>query len=384
MKNDKNRAWIEIDLDALKHNIDEIKRAISQKTKIMAVVKANATGHGSVLIARELERLGITDFAVATLDEAIELRDNGIKGNILILGYTSFENLQYVIDYDLIQTIVDYDYFKNFEKTELTKKLKCHVKINTGMNRLGESYKNIENLSEIYESDKLEVLGTFSHFCVVDSNNEKDVDFTKMQIANFNSCISKLQESSLNLGSIHLQGSYGVTNCPELCFDFVRMGIFMYGVDSSSGAYQKNRIDLKPIMTLKARISSIKEIGAGESVSYGRVYETNEPRRVAAVSIGYADGFPRCLSENGMFVKIKGMYAKVIGSICMDQMMVDITDIEGVIAGEEVILIDAKDDNLSAIAVSSKAGNIATEFLSRLGARLPRIGFYEKDKDEKK
>lgn len=377
MKNKKNRAWIEINLSNLEHNIEKITEAISKKTKIMAVVKANATGHGSVLIATELEKMGITDFAVASLEEAIELRENGIKGNILIFGYTDFENLEDVIKYDLIQTIVDYDYSKKIERLDLSGKLKCHVKINTGMNRLGEGFDKTDNLAAIYENKKLDILGIYSHLSVVDSSSDEDVEFTNKQIDNFNFCISSLQEKGYELGKTHLFGSYGVTNCDKLEYDFVRMGIFMYGVDSSPNAYQKNRLDLRPILSLKSRISSIKNISKGENVSYGRVYKANEPRTVASVSIGYADGVPRNLSEKDLFVKVRNSYAKVIGRICMDQLIIDVTDIKGVTEGDEVSLIDIYDEKLSAMDIAVKSDNIATEFLSRLGSRLPRIGYYE-------
>lgn len=382
MKNKKDRAWIEINLSRLKHNVEIINNAMPAKTKIMAVVKANATGHGSILVAKELEHLGITDFAVASLEEAIELRENGIKGNILIFGFTSFENLEDVIKYDLMQTIIDYSYSEKIKQLGLSKKLKCHVKINTGMNRLGENHDNIENLTRIYENDKLDIRGTFSHFCVADSEKEEHVKFSKLQIENFNRCIEVLQGKGFDLGKIHLQASYGLTNYPELEYDFVRMGIFLYGVDSSLGAYQKNRLDLKPILSLKARISSIKEISEGESVSYGRVYKAPSTRKVAAISIGYADGFPRSLVDNDMYVKINGQFAKIIGSICMDQTMIDVTDIENVSIGDEVVFIDAEDEKFSALNMATKSGNIVTEFLSRLGARLPRIGFYDDKKDE--
>ena len=179
-----DRAWVEVNLENLEHNINEIKKVIQPKTKIMAVVKANAYGHGSILIAEKLSEIGINDFAVATLDEAIELRKHNIKGNILILGYTNFEDLKYVIQYDLIQTIVDYNYSEKIKELKLSQKLNCHIKINTGMNRIGERYDNMDRLIKIYENPRLNILGTFSHLCVADSDKKEDIEFTEKTLIN--------------------------------------------------------------------------------------------------------------------------------------------------------------------------------------------------------
>ena len=189
----KDRAWIEIDLDNLVNNISEIKKIISPKTKIMAVVKANAYGHGALLTARKLSEIGITDFAVATLEEGIYLRKNNIQGNILILGFTNFDDLKYVMKYDLIQTIIDYDYSEKIKELNFNEKLKCHIKINTGMNRLGEKYNHLDKLYKIYENEKLNILGTFSHLCVADSNTKEDIDFTNRQIELFNETIKRIK-----------------------------------------------------------------------------------------------------------------------------------------------------------------------------------------------
>ena len=180
----RDRAWIEINLENLENNIKEIKSVIPETCKIMAIVKANAYGHGMIEVAKKLDEIGIEDFAVATLSEGIKLRKNNITGNILILGYTDINEIENIIKYDLIQTIVDYEYAKKIEQMKLEKKLKVHIKINTGMNRIGESYKNIENLINIYKMKNTEILGTFSHLCVSDSTKKDDIEFTNMQINN--------------------------------------------------------------------------------------------------------------------------------------------------------------------------------------------------------
>ena len=368
-----DRAWVEVNLENLEHNINEIKKVIQPKTKIMAVVKANAYGHGSILIAEKLSEIGINDFAVATLDEAIELRKHNIKGNILILGYTNFEDLKYVIQYDLIQTIVDYNYSEKIKELKLSQKLKCHIKINTGMNRIGERYDNIDKLIKIYENPMLNILGTFSHLCVADSDKKEDIEFTEKQIENFNKCIKQLKENGQDVGKVHLQSSYGAINYNTETYDYVRIGIIMYGVNSDNTSYQKNKLDLKPVLSLKARVTSVKEINKDDSVSYGRTYIADSNRKIASISIGYADGIPRCLSDKNMLVKVNGNYSKVIGRICMDQCVIDVTDVKEIKTGDVVYIIDCDDINLSSEKFAMNADTITNEFLSRLGNRLPRI-----------
>lgn len=368
-----DRAWVEVNLENLEHNINEIKKVIQPKTKIMAVVKANAYGHGSILIAEKLSEIGINDFAVATLDEAIELRKHNIKGNILILGYTNFEDLKYVIQYDLIQTIVDYNYSEKIKELKLSQKLNCHIKINTGMNRIGERYDNMDRLIKIYENPRLNILGTFSHLCVADSDKKEDIEFTEKQIENFNKCIKQLKENGQDVGKVHLQSSYGAINYNTETYDYVRIGIIMYGVNSDNTAYQKNKLDLKPVLSLKARVTSVKEINKDDSVSYGRTYIADSNRKIASISIGYADGFPRCLSNKNMLVKVNGNYSKVIGRICMDQCVIDVTDVKEIKTGDVVYIIDCDDINLSSEKFAMNADTITNEFLSGLGNRLPRI-----------
>ncbi len=373
-KNDleTDRAWIEVDLENLENNINQIKKVISYKTKIMAVIKANAYGHGALIISKKLLEIGINDFAVATLDEAVTLRKNNIGGNVLILGYTNFADLKYVIKYDLIQTIVDYNYSEKIKELDLKDRLKCHVKINTGMNRIGEKYDSIDKICKIYENEKLNILGSFSHLCVADSREVEDIEFTKTQINRFNECIRVLKSKGYDTGAIHLQSSYGTINYVGLNYDYVRIGILMYGVNSSKDSYELNKLELKPVLSVKARITSIREIEANDSVSYGRTYIAQQRRKIATISIGYADGIPRNLSNKDMFVKVNEEYGIVIGRICMDQMLIDITSLSNVNVGDIVTII-GQDEKISAEEVSYKAGTITNELLCRLGDRLKRI-----------
>lgn len=368
----QNRAWIEINLDNLENNIKQIKNIISSQTKIMAVVKANAYGHGMIEISKKLNQIGITDFAVATLDEGITLREAGIKGNILILGYTNFNNIDYLLKYNLIQTIVDYEYAKRINQMDLKEKLKVHIKINTGMNRIGESYKNIDKLIDIYQMQNLEILGTYSHLCVSDSLKEDDKLFTNKQITNFFETIKTLQNLGYNTGKIHIQASYGILNYPELNCDYVRPGIIMYGVYSDESEKTKIKVNLKPVLSLKARITSIKEITQGESVSYGRTFKADKNMKIATVGIGYADGYPRNLSGKNAKVLVNGNYVNIIGRICMDQLVIDVSNLTKIEDGDIVTLI-GEEKQIKAEVVAQNSGTITNELLSRLGKRLPII-----------
>lgn len=365
----QNRAWLEINLDNLEHNVNQIKSIIPDKCKIMAIVKANAYGHGMIEIAKKLNEIGIQDFAVATLSEGINLRKNNIKGNILILGYTDLKDVEYIIKYDLIQTIVDYEYAKKIEQMKLEDKLKVHIKINTGMNRIGESYKNIDNLIKTYQIKNIEILGTYSHLCVADSLKSDGVEFTNEQINNFFECIDKIKSLGYDTGKIHIQASYGILNYTNLNCDFVRPGIIMYGVYNEDEP--KVKLDLRPVLSLKSRITSVKEIEEDESVSYGRTFIAETNKRIATVCIGYADGYPRNLGNKDVQVMVNGQFAEIIGRICMDQLIIDVSQIKEIHQGDIVTLI-GKQNEISAELIASKADTITNELLSRLGSRLGR------------
>lgn len=303
MNNSKERSWIEINTKNLEYNINKIKQIIPKTTQIMAVVKANAYGHDSIIISKKLQEIGINDFAVATLPEAITLRENNITGNILILGYTEPEELQKVIDNNIMQTIVDNNYAKSVLKANLHGKLKCHVKINTGMNRIGEFYNDFAALSEIYQNPALQIEGTFTHLCVSDSKELEDINFTKEQINRFDKAIEFIKNQGLNPGKLHTQASYGTINYTNCKYDYVRMGILMYGINASYDCYNKYNVDFKPVMAVKSKVTSIKYINPAETVSYGRTFKADNKIKIASVGIGYADGVPRALS-NILIVKI--------------------------------------------------------------------------------
>ena len=373
MNNSKERSWIEINTKNLEYNINQIKQIIPKTTQIMAVVKANAYGHDSIIISKKLQEIGINDFAVATLPEAIKLRENNITGNILILGYTEPEELQKVIDNNIMQTIVDNDYAKSVLKANLQGKLKCHVKINTGMNRIGEFYDDFAALSEIYQNPALQIEGTFTHLCVSDSDKIEDINFTKEQINRFDKAIEFIKNQGLNSGKLHTQASYGTINYTNCKYDYVRMGILMYGINASYDCYNKYNVDFKPVMAVKSKVTSIKYINPEETVSYGRTFKADNKIKIASVGIGYADGVPRALS-NRLIVKINNKKYHQIGRICMDQLMIEINDENPIAIGDEVILIDPNESKDLTLEDWAKLTNTITdEIICQFTTRLKRI-----------
>lgn len=368
----KSRAWVEISKENLIHNVTELKTLLPKGTSFMAVVKANAYGHGAVEISRILNRQGIYHFAVATAQEGVELRKHHIKGTILVLGYTPPNQASLLHRYHLTQTVTDYQYALALDSSGYS--IPVHIKVDTGMHRLGQDYHDIEQIKCIYNLKHLHVDGIFSHLCVADSLEEEDVDFTYEQIHHFDTVLEALRHAGINPGKTHIQSSYGVLNYPELGYDFARIGIAMYGVLSSNQDETKMVTDLRPVLSIKARISAIKVVHANESVGYGRQYIADHDARIAVLTIGYADGIPRDLSCGNGEVLINGQQASIIGRICMDQMMVDITglrdihvnDIATIVGHEKALTIRAED-------VTQEAGTITNELLSRIGARLERF-----------
>lgn len=373
MNNSKERSWIEINTKNLEYNINQIKQIIPKTTQIMAVVKANSYGHDSIIISKKLQEIGINDFAVATLPEAITLRENNITGNILILGYTEPEELQKVIDNNIMQTIVDNDYAKSVLKANIQGKLKCHVKINTGMNRIGEFYDDFTALIEIYQNPALQIEGTFTHLCVSDSDKIEDINFTKEQINRFDKAIEFIKNQGLNPGKLHTQASYGTINYTNCKYDYVRMGILMYGINASYDCYNKYNVEFKPVMAVKSKVTSIKYINPEETVSYGRTFKADNKIKIASVGIGYADGVPRALS-NILIVKINNKKYHQIGRICMDQLMIEINDENPIAIGDEVILIDPNESKDLTLEDWAKLTNTITdEIICQFTIRLKRI-----------
>lgn len=366
---DTDRAYLEIDLNNLEHNVKVLKRAMPQKCELMAVVKAEAYGHGLYEIATHLNKISVKAFAVATIDEGIKLRQYGVLGEILILGYTAPARAKELRKYDLTQTLIDYKYALLLDKQGYN--VMTHIKVDTGMHRLGFDAKDIEKISAVFSMKHIKVSGIYTHLCAADSIDEKDIFFTNVQIESFYNLLNQLKEKGITIPKIHIQSSYGLLNYPELKCDYVRVGVSLYGVLSSPNDRTKLHLDLRPVLSLKSRVILLREIKKGESVGYSRSFVANRDSLIALLPVGYADGYPRNLSCGKSYVLINGHQAPVVGKICMDQLAVDVTDIPNVKTGSIATLIgkDGKEE-ITAPMVAESAESITNELLSRMGHRL--------------
>lgn len=375
MKNtasDTERAWIEISIGNLRHNVETLKKIMQPGCELMAVVKAQAYGHGAVLTASHLNKMGVMAFAVATIEEGITLRKGGICGEILVLGYTDVGRAPELKKYDLMQTLISSEYAEALNNQGIA--VKAHIKIDTGMHRLGISSEELSAVRNVFLMENLKVCGMFTHLCCSDSRRAEDVAFTRGQINRFYALTDALAESGIILPKLHIQSSYGLLNYPHLACDYVRAGIALYGVLSSPGEDTVLKPELRPVLSLKSRVVLIREVEAGESVGYGRSFTAGRDTRIAILPIGYGDGFPRNLSRGKGSALIKRYVVPVVGRICMDQLAVDITDTEDVSIGDIATLAGAEGyDELSVPAVADCSGSISNELLCRMGARLPVI-----------
>ncbi|BAH41566.1 probable amino acid racemase [Brevibacillus brevis NBRC 100599] len=366
------RAWADIHLPHLQHNVREIQQVLPKDCAMMAVVKAQAYGHGGWQIARFLNKLGIDHFAVATIDEGIELRKKGVKGEILVLGYTDERRIRQIARFKLTQTVVDDEYAQTLNGYNV--KIPVHIKIDTGMGRLGESWEYTEKIAAMYRYKHLQVCGTFTHLSVADSLEASDIAYTKNQIDRFQNVIEQLKEKGINPQKLHVQSSYGVLNYGELQYDYARMGIALYGMLSKQGDKVKTSIDLRPVLSLKARVVQVKQVEKGAPVGYGRAHTAQKDSKIAIVSIGYADGVPRMLSQVGATCLIRGKRRPIIGFVCMDQLIVDISDIEEVQRGEVVTFIGRdQEEEITAEEMAQSCKTITNELVSRLGERVKRV-----------
>lgn len=366
---ENDRAWIEVDLNNLKTNVRTLKKAMPNGCNLMAVVKAEAYGHGAFEVATYINRFGVKSFAVATIDEGIELRSYGIRDEILILGFTPLVRAKELHKYDLMQTLIDENYATKLNKQGVD--VKAHIKVDTGMHRLGFDCADAETVKKAFTMQHIKVCGIYTHLCVSDSLDTEDVHFTEMQIRRFYGLIEILKKDGIEIPKIHIQSSYGLLNYPELKCNYVRVGIALYGVLSSPNDQTKLQLALCPVLSLKSQIILIRQIHSDESLGYGRTFIAERDSRIAVVPIGYADGLPRALSYGNGEVLINGQRAPIIGRICMDQLCVDVTDIGDVVIGDVVTFI-GKDgnDELSAPTVADNYNSITNELLSRMGNRL--------------
>jgi len=367
----KDRAWIELDQDSLRHNVNEFRNAMRPGCELMAVMKAEAYGHGMYEAAVCVSRMGVNAFAVASVEEGIRLRRFGISGEILILGYTDPERAKELCRYDLTQTLIDYPYARLLNQQH--KAVKVHVKVDTGMHRLGFGKGEADRIAHVFSMKYLKVCGIYTHLCAADSLEAEDVRFTKQQIGSFYGLLEKLKERGIAIPKVHIQSSYGFLNYPELPCDYVRAGIALYGVLSAPGDRTRLELDLRPVLSLKSKVVLIRKIRTGESVGYGRAFTAERDSRIAVLPLGYGDGLPRNLSCGRTQAVIRGQRVPVIGRICMDQLMVDITDAQGISVGDVAVFV-GWDGGLEVTAadLADRGGTITNEMLSRLGGRLVR------------
>ncbi len=367
----KGRAWIELSRENLAHNVRELQRILPKHTAMMPAIKANAYGHGAALVGKALQDMGISDFCVATVQEGIELRLAGITGQILVLGYTHPSQFNELAHYNLVQTVIDYPYAQVLN--DYGKALPVHVGIDTGMRRLGERSDAIEKIRAIWSFPHLKITGVYSHLCVSDGTTAEERAFTQLQIKRFRSVVDVLHKSGIYGFKTHIQSSYGILNDYEPSFDYARTGIALYGVLSRPHDHVRAAADLRPVLSLKARVECVKTLSPGEAAGYGRAFTAACERTIAVVSIGYADGIPRNGSQT-RYALLHGQKVPIVGRICMDQLFIDVTGIPNVAPGDEAVLIGSSGiQQISASDLAEQSGTISNEILSRLGSRLERI-----------
>lgn len=367
----ENRCYCEISRSAISHNIKLIQNLIPNTTKVLGIVKANGYGIGYEELAKALQKCGVEIFAVASLKEAIELRELDFKEDILILGHTATKDIPLLKKYDLIQSVFSYQHAVALSAYAV----RTHIKLDTGMSRMGVVYqKNDKRLEELIQITKVldNIEGIFTHFSVSDSDNIDDIQFSLNQIQLFDECVALLEKQGISFKYKHVANSYGIINFPELNYDFVRPGILLLGSHSSYDSFQKNKLDFKAVLTWKCRIGLIKEIKKGTPISYGRTKIVDKDMKVATITCGYADGYPRELSNRGQ-VLINGVYCNILGRVCMDQMIVDITDVDASIDDEVILVGKSGTKEIRMEDLARWCDTITNDLFCRISSRVERV-----------
>ncbi|MBO4692954.1 MAG: alanine racemase [Clostridia bacterium] len=365
------RTWAEISESAILCNLNEIKKHAGN-AKIMAVVKADAYGHSAEIVAPILQKQGVDGFAVSNIEEALSLRICGIKKPILILGYTPENYVETLAQNDISQCVYSLKYARILSDYALAAdvNLNIHLKLDTGMSRLGfDCRKDTRGIKDAIKAANLpcfNIEGIFTHFAAADSDKATDVEFTKSQYEHLLAGVKELKTAGINPQFIHCDNSAAVCRDKYTC-DFVRPGIALYGLTPDRMFDPK--LKLSPVMTVKSVVSFVKRIKTGERISYGLTYTAQKNMRIATVAAGYADGYPRALSNKGEVI-VRGKRAKIVGRICMDQFMIDVTDIDGVSMGDEVTLFG---NGLSVDGIAEACGTINYEIVCGIAPRVPRV-----------
>lgn len=370
------RTWAEIDLDRLKHNYTVYRSKIAEGTEIMCVVKASCYGHSDCAAVPYMQdELGVKWFAVSNLDEAVRLRGMGITGEILILGYTAPEDAEELVKYNIIQAILTVDHAKELNENAVGGRVRCHAAIDTGMSRIGlrgTTQEIAAQLAEIDAMDRLCLEGAFTHYAVADTLTDEAQDFTKEQTDKFFAAVDEAERLGVRLDKVHTLNSAGGLYHYTERSKLARLGIILYGLKPD---YDLDLpIDIKPVLSLKSVVSQVKTISAGETVSYGRTYTAGHDVKIATVACGYADGYPRALSNCGEIL-VNGVRCPIVGRVCMDQFMCDVTNAE-VKSGDVVTLIG--EDGGEAITsddIAQLTGTIGYEIVCGISERVPRAAF---------
>ena len=372
MKNNKYyRVYAEINLDAIVKNVDNLMALTKENTGALAVVKADGYGHGDVAVAKAVAQK-VTGYAVATLDEAVNLRENGVKKPILVLGYVDPYEFDILVSHEITATVFDVETAQLLADAARVQKKQahCHIKVDTGMRRIGlEPDENgIAIVKQITALKELSADGIFTHFAASD---ETDKTSAEHQFKLFTDFTGRLEKEGIHFTYRHCANSAAVIDMPQVDLDMVRLGIAMYGMYPSDEV-KKEKVELFPALDLKSHVTMVKEIPAGEKVSYGGTFTTTRTTKLATVSVGYGDGYPRALSSKG-YVLVRGQKAPIVGRVCMDQMMVDVTDIENVTRADIVTLIGKDGDaEITVEEIAALAGTFNYEFVCDLGKRIPR------------
>jgi len=364
--------WVEINLDNLAYNIREIRKITKKDTLITAVVKANAYGHGSIEAAKIFLANGADRLAVATLSEAIELRKAKIYAPILVLGYIPKSQYPLAIKWNISQTIYNYESAKILSNIsqDLGEKSIIHIKIDTGMGRLGFLPKDdsVEDIVKISQLPNLEIEGIFSHFSKAD---ERDKGYTIYQFESFMDMVKKLDNRGVYIPIKHISNSAAIIDLPQYHLDMIRPGIMLYGYYPSEEV-DKDRIVLRPAMTLKTKVSNIKKVPKGSYISYGGLYVTEKESKIATIPIGYADGFSRLLTSKAEAF-VKGHRVPVVGRICMDQCMLDVSNVEDVDIDDQIVLFGYEEGQPTVEEIANKLNTNSYEVICMVGRRVPRV-----------
>lgn len=363
------RAWREIDLDALRHNADLLQARLAPGCELIAVVKADGYGHGGAAVARCLQKSGVRACAVACLPEGIALRRAGVRGRILILGYTPAEEAPLLRRWRLTQTVADEIHGRSLSASG--RPVRVHLAVDTGMGRLGVPAEDTAALARLCGMKNLRVDGMFSHLCVSDCTDPASIEYTQRQLTRFYAAADCLRQKGFDPGRLHIQASSGILNLPPQPCGYARAGIALYGLDSGEAAAEA---DLRPVLSLRARVVCVRRLQSGEAAGYGLAFRARRDTLLAVVSIGYADGLPRELAQHGGRVLLHGQSCPMVGRMCMDQLFVDVTGLPGVRPGDIATVI-GRDGALtiSASEVSQRCGTITNELLSRLSPRTAQV-----------